>query len=224
MTPEMFRKLAALGLSHDQMAGVLEIFEADAEVRKEKARSRVQKWRDKKRDETQRNVTEHNETQQADSREGIARGEDNLQNKILSGENKKTNTTTIKARADDLSAFKTELSDLDPDRIDAIVKHRRMKRGQLTAHAARLFRSDAKACGLSLSDAVDTCISRNWITVKPEYLAGRSRQATSPPPRERTVSDALAEMAAGTWKGPPGLRTIDEPDFPTIETSFSRRD
>lgn len=47
MTPDTFRKLAALGLTHDQMAGVLEIFEADAETRKEKARSRVQKWRDR---------------------------------------------------------------------------------------------------------------------------------------------------------------------------------
>lgn len=47
MTPEMFRKLAALGLSHEQMAGVLEIIEDEAEARKEKARVRVQKWRDR---------------------------------------------------------------------------------------------------------------------------------------------------------------------------------
>lgn len=128
-----------------------------------------------------------------------------------------------KARANDLSEFKTELSDLDAERLEAIVKHRRSKRGQLTGLSARLFRSDAAACGLSLPEAVDTCISRNWITVKPEFLAGRSappRQSTSPPFRERTVSDALGEMAAGTWK-PPGHD--HEPDFPTIETCFHRR-
>lgn len=63
---------------------------------------------------------------------------------------------------------------------------------------------------------------KGWLDVPaPEPISPRQ---SSPPPRERTVSDALAEMAAGTWKGPPGLRTIDEPDFPTIETSFSRRD
>jgi hypothetical protein len=93
MTPDMFRKLAALGLSHEQMAGVLEIFEADAETRKEKARTRVQRWRDKKRDETQRNVTEHNETQQAGSCEGVTRGEDNLQTKKISGQEEKKDTS-----------------------------------------------------------------------------------------------------------------------------------
>lgn len=131
-----------------------------------------------------------------------------------------------KARANDLVAFKTELSDLDAERLDAIIKHRRSKNGQLTAHAARLFRRDAVACGLSITEAVDTCISRNWITVKPEYLASRARSSlprSTDPPRERTVTDALAEMAAGTWKGPPGLRSPDEPSYLTIDASFHRR-
>lgn len=46
MTPELFRKLAALGLSSDQMAGVLEIMESEAEQRKEKGRARWHKWKD----------------------------------------------------------------------------------------------------------------------------------------------------------------------------------
>lgn len=75
----------------------------------------------------------------------------------------------------DVSEFRSELSDLDTERLDAIVKHRRSKRGQLTGHAARLFRQDAAACSLTLPEAVDACISRNWITVKPEYFASRAR-------------------------------------------------
>lgn len=129
-----------------------------------------------------------------------------------------------KARALDVTEFRAECADLDAERLDAIVKHRRAKRGQLTGLAARLFRSDAAACGLSLAEAVDHCISRNWITVKPEYFRDRQRPAvaaTGPPkPSDRTVSDVLEEMKNGTWKGLPG--PADEPDSPYIETSFHR--
>lgn len=45
MTPDLFRKLAALGLTNDQMAGVLEVIEAEAEGRKSKARARWHKWK-----------------------------------------------------------------------------------------------------------------------------------------------------------------------------------
>lgn len=80
----MFRKLAALGLSHEQMAGVLEIFEADAETRKAKVRDRVQRWRDKQ-PVTSRNVTKHAETLHEGSRGG-ARVEDNLLTKNQAGQ------------------------------------------------------------------------------------------------------------------------------------------
>lgn len=43
--------------------------------------------------------------------------------------------------------------------------------------------------------------------------------STSPPRRERSVSDVLSEISAGTWTGPKGNH--HEPDF--IDTSFSRR-
>src|SRR5690606_550144 len=44
-----------------------------------------------------------------------------------------------------------------------------------------------------------------------------ARQATAPPQRERTVSDVLGEIAAGTWAGPQDRN--HEPDFLTIDTS-----
>lgn len=81
MSPEMFRKLASLGLSHEQMAGVLEVIEADAEVRKSKVRERVKKWRNKQ--ETLRNVTKQDET----LRNGLrAREEDSSSKVVVSGE------------------------------------------------------------------------------------------------------------------------------------------
>lgn len=203
MTPEMFRRLAALGLSHDQMAGVLEIFEDDAAKRKAKVKARVDKWRSKNKQETLCNVTKHDETSHDGSRGGDARGLDNLQTKKISGQEEKTNTAP-KARESDLSAFKAELADLDAERVEAIVKHRRSKRGQLTGLAARLFRADAEACGLSISQAVDTCISRNWITVKPEYLAGKQARATAPP-KPQTVGDMFREDARR-------MGLLDEPD------------
>lgn len=115
------------------------------------------------------------------------------------------NGSSTKARANDLSEFKAELSELDAERLNAIIKHRRSKNGQLTGHSARLFRRDAGACGLSLQDAVDTCISRNWITVKPEYLAERRHQATSPP-RKPNAFDAYDEIARlKGWNDEPGI-------------------
>ncbi|MDB6035988.1 MAG: hypothetical protein JWM16_6326 [Verrucomicrobiales bacterium] len=93
-------------------------------------------------------------------------------------------------RRNDASEFKAELSSLDTERLDALIKHRRAKKGQITGHAARLFRRDADACGLTLSQAVDTCISRNWITVKPEWLQAQQRAGpgSSKPP---TASEIL---------------------------------
>lgn len=46
-------------------------------------------------------------------------------------------------------------------------------------------------------------------------------RATAPPQRERTIGDVLGEMAAGTWTGPQDQNR--EPDYLTIDTSFSRR-
>lgn len=163
-------------------------------------------------------------TRTVSSHASVTRVEDNLQTRELAGQEERKQENAHKARGSDLAEFKAELSPvLDAERIEAVIKHRRSKRGQITGLSARLFLADANACGLSPSDAVDTCISRNWITVKPEYLNGngsRSTRSTGPPPRsERSVSDVLGEMAAGTWTGP----TQSEPDLPTIETSFHRR-
>lgn len=198
-------KLATLGLSAEQAQCVATMLtevesatkaEADsiAEKSREQTRVRVQKWREKKKVEAGGNVTERYDTLRNGSREGVARGEINSSNKKISGQ-EENKEDAPKARVRDLADFKAALSELDAERIEAIVKHRRSKRGQLTGHAAKLFIADAATCGMSLAAAVDTCISRNWITVKPEYLRDR-RQATAPPRGgKETPFDALDDIS-----------------------------
>jgi hypothetical protein len=180
MSPEMFRKLAGLGLSHEQMAGVLEIFDEEAGERKAKVKARVDKWRAKNKPETLRNVTERSETSH-DVTERLARVEDSSSNKEDRKEEKKERAAP-KALSD-LSAFKADLErDATPEQVDAFAKHRKAKNGQNSSYAATLFRRDAAACQMTVSEAIDTALSRGWLTVKPEYLAGR--QATAPPQRQ----------------------------------------
>jgi hypothetical protein len=109
-----------------------------------------------------------------------------LPQKTEQEESKKEQT----AQARDLAEFNAELSPrLDADRLKALVKHRRAKRAANTGHAARLFIAAADACGISMPEAVDTCISRNWITVKPEWLEGRSARGS--PSKQPTASEIL---------------------------------
>lgn len=103
----------------------------------------------------------------------------------LAGVDAKPKTTQIdpvkKTPSRDVADFKAAFVDLDADRLEALIKHRRAKKAQMTGHAARLFLKDAAACGISVAEAVDTCISRNWITVKAEWLTSGSGARGSPP-------------------------------------------
>lgn len=163
--------------------------DADRQARKRQA--------DKSRDVTLR----HSDTPLV--RGGDARVEVKTSNLDNNTEEKKE--TAQSAGASDLREFKSALSpSVDPERLESYVKHRKAKRGQLTGHAARLFLADAAACSMSPAEAVDACISRNWITVKPEYFAGRSR--APPLQKPETTRDVgtrlLAEMRSAN--GQPG--------------------
>lgn len=188
----IIRKLAALRLDADQMAGVLEIVAAMSE--QEEARKELQRERTRRAREKQRNVsvTLHARDGNRDDTHGRdARVEDiTLPTEIEPQKKKQTNAPTR-----DVCEFRDELSELDTERLDAIIKHRKAKRGQITGHAARLFRADATACGISLAVAVDTCISRNWITVKPDWLEPR-QQARGSPPGRRTLDDVANDLIA----------------------------
>lgn len=133
---------------------------------------------DRERQERRRHVTSRDVTVTVSSHAGVTRVEDKpLPTEIEPQKKEQKETRSTR----DVCDFRSELSPhLDAERLDALVKHRRSKRGQITGLAARLFRRDAELCSLSLADATDTCISRNWITVKPEWLGDRRQQA---PPR-----------------------------------------
>jgi len=170
------------------------------EQSRDKTRARVAKWREKNAG----NVTDGVVTVTNGLRAGDARVEVKTSNLDIEPQEKKQ--TAQSARVGDLQEFRSALSPLvDAERLESYVKHRKAKRGQLTGHAARLFLADAAACSMSPAEAVDACISRNWITVKPEYFAGRSR---APPPLQKpeTTRDVgtrlLAEMRSAN--GQPG--------------------
>ncbi len=163
-TPQMI--LAAVKSAEEQK-------DAAADASREKARARVAKWRSNQAG----NVTERSET----SRNGL-RAHSETKPKDIDNSKKQTPS--------DVADFKAAFAGVcDAGRVEAIIKHRRTKRGQITGHSAALFIADAKAAGLSVADAIDTCISRNWITVKADWLAPSQRG--SPPGKPRTVLDAL---------------------------------
>ena len=113
MNPTTFRKLAALGLSTDQIAGVLEVMSEDASERNAKARARWHKWKANKG--SKRSQTLANDSKQ------LAGGEGSLPKKDIPEEGKK-DTGAAKPRVSDLDAFKAELSPiLNAERIEALV-------------------------------------------------------------------------------------------------------
>jgi len=212
MTPGLFRKLAALGLSTDQMAGVLEIFEADAEVRKAKVRNRVEKWRAKNKAETLSNVTQRNETLHEGSRASVARGLDNLQTQKITGQEEKKEKRAAEPRGVD--AFRHELSSiLDGERIDALVAVRRQKGATLTANTGRLLAAAIQKCPLSAAEVADEMALRNWTSVKPEWLDSRvSPRSGAPPGHRQNAVEALASLRARERQHEPSGPIIDHGD------------
>ena len=195
--PEVLDAMVAAGCTAEQIAAAVK---ADMGRRSTNA-ERQARYRAKKANSVTSNVTERNVTQEPSPKEKSPTPPKEITPSSVS----EPNGSSHRARVNDLSEFKAELSELDAERLDAIVKHRRSKNGQLTGHSARLFRKDAAACGLSLADAVDTCISRNWITVKPEYLTERRQQATAPP-RKGTAFEAYDEISRlKGWKNESGI-------------------
>ena len=162
--------LMAAGLEGDELMDIVRSIEADtAPKARSNAAERQARYRANQRAKTvtsdvTRDVTEPSQVTP------------------LAGVDAKLNKTQIepvkKTPSRDVADFKAELSSLDADRLEALIKHRKSKKAQMTGHAARLFKRDAESCRLSLADAVDTCISRNWITVKAEWLANNSGRAS----------------------------------------------
>ncbi|HYF34539.1 MAG TPA: hypothetical protein VD994_04555 [Prosthecobacter sp.] len=195
-------KMAVLGFSSEQAEAVAAMLsevetatraeaESAVEESKEKARARWRKWKEGK----PTNVSKRLPTTANASQQLTGAGDAPVEDKPLKQqiEPKKENKTP----SGDVAEFMAELSpDLDAVTLDALVKHRRLKRAQVTGHSARLFRRDATACGLSVAEAADTCISRNWITVKAEWLAPNARGSPRPDPVIEAANRLMAQMDA----------------------------
>jgi len=187
--------LVAAGVDSETLLKTVRAYENQQEDALEKRRSadRDRQARKREKDGSSRDVTlRHSDSQPSRSR---ARGEDNLQTKNSTGQEENKKEAAPKALSD-LAAFRADLEqDASPEQVEAFVKHRKTKKGQNSAYSAKLFRKDAAACGLSVSQAIDTAISRGWLTVKPEYLVSRNQpqqRATAPP--GKTGKPTLASM------------------------------
>lgn len=200
---ETLAMLMDAGLEGAALLRVVASIEAD---NKPKARSanaeRQARYRDKKRRESVTDNVTSNVTESVTKASlPHARVEDNLQTKNSTGQKENKKST----RASDEAAFRADLStDLPAELLDGVVKLRREKRGQVTALSARLFRDDAAACGMSVSDAAQACVSRNWITVKPEYFRDRQHRGQGPPRTgKRNFADVALDRMNGN--GPEGI-------------------
>lgn len=113
----------------------------------------------------------------------------------LAGVDAKTKNTQIepvkKTPSRDVADFRQVLSVLSDEQLDGLIKIRRTKRAPLTGYAAKLFIKAAGTCDMSVMDAADTCIERNWLTVKLDWLSKPAARG-SPPPRQPNLADALA--------------------------------
>lgn len=195
-------KMASLGLSAEQAeavaamlsdveAATLATLESAQEKSKEKARARWRKWKDNQPS----NVSKRLPTT-ANASKRLTRGEDSSSNQEITGQEENKKEAAPKALSD-LAAFKADLeADASQEQVEAFAKHRKAKNGQNSAYSAKLFRRDAAACGLSVSQAIDTAISRGWLTVKPEYLAGRQQALprSTAPPKQTVGQQARDEL------------------------------
>lgn len=191
------RRLAAAGLNTEQIALVMELMERDTralveadEARKAKGRDRWHKWREGRAANV--SPTDRNVSQQLVSKRAPV--EDKPLPKIIEPKEVRKKET----RSADADAFKAELSDLDPEHLTSLLEHRKRKRAAITGKAARMFRDDAAKCGLSLPEAVDICIRRNWIAIEPGWLPGvrEGPAAKAAIPTESQLFAALARKAA----------------------------
>lgn len=205
---DLFRKLSALGLNADQIAGVLDIMDADAESRKAKGRERWHKWKENQT----ANVSKRLPTT-ANVSSQLTRGEDSSSKKQITEKEERKKDSAAKPRGD-LDAFKGELSSiLDPARVDAIVAVRRKKGATMTAHAGSLLVSALRACP-DAATAADEMVLRNWTGIKPEWLENRSRQQGPPPGnRKPNAVDAMHQIFQERgWTSEPEILRSDHSD------------
>lgn len=106
-----------------------------------------------------------------------------------------------KTPSSDAAAFKSALAEIDGERLNALIAIRKAKKAPLTGYAARLFIKAAGDCNLTVSQAVDTCIERNWLTVKLDWLVKPSARG-SPARQPATGTHHFTNLAEGMTDEP----------------------
>lgn len=191
VTAETLRLLMEAGIEGDDLLRIVESIDSAPEKVRSANAERQARFRERKKAQGVTTNVTSNATRNVTDVTPLARVEDNLQTKELAGQ-KESKKAAPKALSE-IAAFKADLEqDATPEQVEAFVSHRKSKKGQNSAYAAKLFRRDAEACGLSVSEAIDTAISRGWLTVKPEYLTQRRVQGPrsgAPPGEPRTVAE-----------------------------------
>lgn len=205
--------LIAARIPHDQILEVVRAFEEEQDNALERrrasdaARQSRKRIADKSRDVTLR----HSDRFLAGA--SVTRVEDKPLTKII-----EPKQDIIDTKGRDLAEFVAELApQTDVARVQAIVKHRRAKKAQITGHSARLFLANVARCGISVSEAIDTCISRNWITVEPDWLKPKQRGSPPTGPKPNSIQAEIerrrelrnANRETGNDAGPPILLLRD---------------
>lgn len=183
MNPDDFRRLAAAGLSTDQIALVMEMmageaarvsadFEAQIEASKEKGRERWRKWKSGKSNAGKRLQTTANVSQQ------------------LTGVEDKTLTTVIEPQEKKDNPEHAFAGVLSPEVAREVVAHRKAMKKPLTAYGAGLLAKQIAKCP-DPTAAAEAMIANGWQGVKPEYMRDRSQSTGPPPGKPRSVLDAV---------------------------------
>jgi hypothetical protein len=179
--PDALRKLAAAGLSTEQIAVVMEIMDDDAEERRAKGRARWRKHQENKRNA---NVSSLQATFTANSRAGDARVEDKTSNQEIEPQEKKE-TPLSRLRAV-----------LDEERARAVIDHRQRLRKALTERAAKMLAAEL-AKFPDPNAAADRMILKGWQTIDvawPEAWPGAAQPRAGPQPKSRGVGGVFDDL------------------------------
>lgn len=213
--PAVLRAMLNAGCTADQIVAVAEeaarADEGKRAVKRAKDAERQRRRRSRHAESALSRVTERDIADDPSPKKETSPTPPKEKTTPSSSEDKSSSVTTPRAALETV---------LDAERAGAVIDHRKRIGKPLTVHAAKLIAGKFGRCA-DANEAADAMISNGWQGFEPEWLDKRPRpspQAASPP-RERTVSDALADIAAGKW--PVHQDQTHEPDY--IETSFVRR-
>lgn len=206
-------KMASLGLSEDQaetVAAMLSAVEsatreevtAVVDKSREKARARLQRWREKNG-----NVSKRSDTSRNDSRAGDARVEDNLLTKNQSGQ-KERKQENAPAALREFDAFWDIYPKKAGKREAEKAFAKALSRASFDAIMAGARRYAAERIG---QDAAHTKHAQGWLNGdrwedEPTPRSTPQRSATGPPSRRETPFDALADISRlKGWTSEPGI-------------------